>query len=152
MNYKQAFLPLFEHIYKNDTAAIELSFAVLDVMHTWDDLVDRDKPVDNMAINTAFMLALTVIPVHKYWNSVMHTMLVNTYLKWQAANKFEAGDEQEHIKKAWMLRAGVFDLFLMLATQLYGVAWGEDCAPAVYAFYGEKLEDFLTEVAECRTQ
>lgn len=153
-SYKQAFLPLFEHIYKNDTAAIELSFMLLDVSQIWDDLVDKDKPVSNEDIDKAFLYSLQYIPTHKYWSPAMHCMLNSVYLRWHAANKIEAdinADENE-LSKAWMLRAALFDLFELLSLQLYGLDWAKSNARLIRQFYGETLNKFIAEVLECRTR
>lgn len=154
MNHKTLFLPLFTHIYKNDTAAIELSFMLLDVMHIWDDLVDKDKPVSNSDINRAFFMALQIIPAHPLWNPQLATMLTSVYLKWQTANALEASLEStdNDLSMAWMLRAAVFDIFELLTVQLHGLHWAEQCGVAIRKFYGESLKDFLKEAKKCRTQ
>lgn len=153
-NYKQAFLPLFEHIYKNDTAAIELSFMLLDVSQVWDDLVDKDKPVSEEAIDTAFLYSLQCIPMHKYWSPALHSMLSSVYLRWHAANCIErdCSSNNDELSKAWMLRAGLFDLFELLSMQLHGIAFAKANARLVRQYYGERLDSFLLEVLECRTQ
>lgn len=153
-SYKQAFLPLFECIYKSDTAAIELSFMLLDVSQIWDDLVDKDKPVSTEDIDKAFLYSLQYIPTHKYWSPALHCMLTSVYLRWHAANQIEAdtySDENE-LAKAWMLRAALFDLFELIALQLHGIDWAKKNARLIRQFYGETLTKFTAEVLECRTQ
>lgn len=153
-SYKQAFLPLFEQIYKNDTAAIELSFMLLDVSQIWDDLVDKDKPVSNEDIDKAFLYSLQYIPTHKYWSPAMHCMLNSVYLRWHAANCIESDPSatNDELSKAWMLRAGLFDLFELLSLQLHGLDFAKSNARFIRQFYGERLDSFLLEVLECRTQ
>lgn len=154
VSYKQAFLPLFEHIYKNDTAAIELSFMLLDVSQVWDDLVDKDKPVSQEEIDTAFLYSLQYIPTHKYWSPALHCMLNSVYLRWYAANCIErdCSADNNELAKAWMLRAGLFDLFEMLSMQLHGIDFARSNARLIRQYYGERLDSFLLEVLECRTQ
>ena len=154
VSYKAAFLPLFEQIYKNDTAAIELSFMLLDVSQVWDDLVDKDKHVTTEAIDTAFLYSLQVIPMHKYWSPAMHSMLSSVYLRWHAANEIEADSlaTKDEIAKAWMLRAGLFDLFEMLCLQLHGMVWAKANARLIRQFYGETLTNFTKEVLSCRNR
>lgn len=151
---KQAFLPLFTQIYKNDTAAIELSFMLLDVAHTWDDLVDKDKRVSKDDIDKAFLYSLQCIPMHKYWTPAMHSMLTSVYLRWHAANEIESDvtSTEDDIAKAWMLRASLYDLFEMLTLQIHGIDWAKQCARTLRLYYGEKLTNFTSEVMKCRTQ
>lgn len=152
--HKTRFLPLFEHIYKGDTAAIELSFMLLDVAHTWDDLVDKDKPVSKDDIDKAFLYSIQCIPLHKYWTPALHTMLSSTYLNWCAASEIECSltSSKNDIAKAWMLRAGLYDIFKMLTMQIYGIDWAKQCTKTIWLFYGETLSNFTSEVLKCRTQ
>lgn len=154
MTHKAKFLPLFEQIYKSNTAAIELSFMLLDVMHIWDDLVDRDKPVVEDDINRAFFMSLQMIPTHPLWNVGLSTMLTSVYLRWHTATHIERDKAatDNDLAKAWMLRAGVFDLFELLCQQLFGLAWAEDCGPAIRAYYGEPLKAFIKEIRQCQNQ
>ncbi len=154
MSHKANFLPLFTHIYKNNTAAIELSFMLLDVMHVWDDLVDRDKPVSDMDINRAFFCAIQMIPLHPLWNTGLSTLLTSVYLRWRTATDIERdpASTENDLSQAWMLRASVFDLFEFLAFQLHGLGWAEQCGVTIRKYYGETLKDFLKEMKKCRTQ
>ena len=152
--HKKAFETLFSQLYKNDMAATELSFMLLEVAHTWDDLVDKDKPVDTAEIDKAFLYSLQCIPMHPYWTPAMHSMLSSVYLRWHAANCIEScsASTDNDLAKAWMLRASLYDLFEMLALQLHGIEWAKSQAVMLRLFYGEQLTDFIMEVRKCRTQ
>lgn len=152
--HKIVFETLFNQLYKNDMAATELSFMLLEVAHIWDDLVDKDKPVTTEEIDKAFIYSLQCIPMHKYWSPAMHAMLSSVYLRWHAANCLEScpASTDNDLAKAWMLRASLYDLFEMLALQLHGLEWAKSQAVTLRLFYGEQLTDFITEVRKCRTQ
>lgn len=152
--HRLAFLPLFQHIYKGNTAAIELSFMLLELAHIWDDLVDGDKPVPAEDVNKAFLYALQVIPTSHLWTPAMHSMLTSVYLRWQAANDIESDptSDNNELAKAWMLRASLFDLFELLSLQLHGIDWARQNARYLRKYYGETLTDFCAEVTKCRTQ
>jgi len=152
--HKKAFSELFSAIYKNDMAATELSFMLLEVAHTWDDLVDRDKLVPNYKIDRAFLYSLQGIPMHKYWSAAMSVTLNSVYLKWHAANQIEQDEAStdNDLAKAWMLRASLYDLFEMLCLQLHGIEWAKQHSVLIRLFYGETLQDYLAEIKQCRTQ
>jgi hypothetical protein len=135
---------MFEHIYKGDAHAARLSTGVLKAIHLWDDLIDRDKPVADSNINEVFLDLFCLVGPSPLWDADMSAHLLNVYTRWQAANVFESAKEE--IDKAWMLRAGCYDLFVMLAAKLHGVDWGVEVAPLVYKTYGETLEQFTQEV------
>lgn len=142
------FDPLFKVIYKDDINARELSYALLRVAHTWDDLIDQDKPVSADKINTAFTDAFFTIQANKLWDASLSANLYNIYLRWQQANSIEANKEStdNDLAMAWMLRAGMYDLFILIADKLYGRAWAEEVGPHVRSFYGETLIDFIKEI------
>jgi len=137
---RNAFSQLFFVIYKDNQHASMLSLKLLDFVHAWDDQYDEDKKIDNNIL----LSALVDIGGSPLWTMDMaaHTKLV--YIKWQASNKFEATKTQ--LEKSWMLRAAVYDIFVMIAEKLYGLAWAESIATTVYEFYGESLSDFLKEI------
>lgn len=142
-----SFTVLFNKIYKGDKHASWLSLALLHVLHTWDDLIDKDHPIESKDINSAFLIALTDISVSPLWDRDMAALLRSVYFRWQAANKFEASDAStdNDLAKAWMLRAGCYDFFVLIANKLYGDTWAEQISPVVYNFYGEELTTFIQE-------
>lgn len=144
--HELSFGQLFSYIYKDDKVATKLSFDILHVLHVWDDLIDNDA-VTHADINKAFLLSLVDIAGNPLWTSDMHAHLVNVYLRWNDANLIEAKKlSRNEIAKAWMLRAGLYDLFVLLAAKLHGIPWAEQIGITVREYYGEQLTDFITEV------
>lgn len=147
-DHTATFDKLFKLIYKDNVEACRLSFALLECVHTWDDLIDKDKPVDDKAINTAFLNALVHIGGSPLWTPDMGAHMLNVYLKWSDANYIEAHykNDDNELAKAWMLRASCYDLFVLIATKLHGIAWGVQIGPSVRLTYGETLHSFLQEI------
>ena len=150
MNQAQynAFDKVFLDIYKGNVEATSLSHAILQCLHTWDDLIDRDVVTSDEAINAAFLNALVTIGGSPLWTPDMGAHMLNVYLKWQDANYIEKNfkHDDNELSKAWMLRASCYDLFVLLATKLYGVTWGIQIGPSVRMLYGETLTSFIQEV------
>jgi hypothetical protein len=46
--------------------ALNMYRMFIDMIHVWDDLVDKDKPVPEGAINHAFAIALVFLPAHPH--------------------------------------------------------------------------------------
>lgn len=143
----ESFEELFDKIYKGDKHAAWLSLAILHILHTWDDLIDRDVPISDNSINSAFLVAMTDVSVSPLWDIEMVNLMRLVYFKWQAANKFENDAEatDNTLAKAWMLRASCYDFFVAIANKLYGATWAEKISPIVYSFYGEELKTFIKE-------
>ena len=146
--YKDSFEELFDLIYKGHEEATRLSFDLLQLAHTWDDLVDGDKEVSGDEANSAFLACLFTVPSSPLWGVDMQANLLNVYLRWQDANSIEQAKDSsdDDLAKAWMLRAGLYDLFVLIATKLHGIMWAKEIGPIVRKCYGETLANFIKEI------
>ena len=146
----KAFNAFFDEIYQGNVEARELSMEILHLVHIWDDLYDRDKDVTNAQVNRAFFSALITLSKNElYQRCNLTEHMLGIIFRWKAANFLEENTQSDDdLNKAYMLRAGIYDLFTIIAFYLHGDQWAEAIAPAVYRFYGEKLDDFKKEVAE----
>lgn len=147
--HEQAFQQLFERIFKGNEAAMSLAFTLMQFFHIWDDIKDRDfVKLDTKQVDRNFVAILTSVAANPLWDLHLQGVFLSVYFRWQAANKFESDllASNNTLAKAWMLRAGCYDLFVMIARKLYGNDWAEEIAPEVYMTYGESFQDFLLEV------
>lgn len=147
-----AFKRLFDVIYKGNVEATRLSFALLRYVHLWDDLVDQDKAIAPMYASQVMLEGLTIIAGSPLWGPDMQAHALQAYYRWYSANTLEAAPDEEQWAKAWMLRASVYDLFIVIAGRVHGVTWAESIAADVHRFYGEQLEEFIKEVKSCQNQ
>jgi hypothetical protein len=138
---------LFNEIYRGNVHAVALSHQLWDISQTWDDLIDGDR-VTAEEINNAFINALVNVSTNPLWGADIAANVLNVYLRWSDANYLEADPEstKDDLAKAWMLRAGLYDIFVLLAAKLYGISWANTIGPMVRRTYGETLEDFLQEM------
>lgn len=143
------FADFFRYIYKGDKGAIHISNMLLNIAHTWDDIIDKDKPVSDKSVNQAFREAVFEIQQNPLWHQcgLSHHVL-NCYLRWRDANTIEKSKEMtdNDLHKCYMLRAGIYDVFVIIAYYLYGDEWVEEVGPVVRRFYGETLEEYMTEM------
>ena len=80
-------------------------------MHAWDDAYDGD-PADH---EPAYRRALISLPGNPLYQPCMVPFLIKQlYIDWMCANEYEANKEQEHLHKAYMLRAGFFRIMTTL--------------------------------------
>lgn len=144
----KSFNVLFEHIFNGNAAAKSLAFTLLNFFHIWDDIKDKEFNKLDSNVDKVFFDLLTSVASNPYWDLTMQGCFMSVYYRWQAANAIEKDIKRtkDDLAKAWMLRAGCYDLFVLIAAKIYGRQWGEEIAPIVYRFYGEKLEDFINEV------
>lgn len=144
--YIDSFKLLFDKIYLGNKQAEELSFTLLEIAHQWDDCVDQDKPIDRLSVNKAWCAAMIHLPTNALYSSMpeMPYLIKDVYFKWCAANDFEKSGE--HLEKAYMLRAGIYGLFVHIAGRVVGFEHAESVSSLVWSFYGESLDKFKQEV------
>lgn len=142
---------LFDRIYQGDKSVCGVALAVLEAVHLWDDLIDGDE-VNPGDVNRVFLRLFTVLAPHPLWDRELSGLMYSVYLRWQEANTFERdADATDHeLSQAWMLRAGVYDIFILLAAKRFGTEWAESIGPDVRRAYGEPLNSFIEEIRSCQ--
>lgn len=150
MNQKhlEAFDILFDEIYQKNDLAKALSFQLIEVSQTWDDLYDKDKEVSGDQVNSAFVKSIVEMQLNPLWVQCgMSYHVLNVYLRWRDASKIEeSSPSDDDLNKCYMLRAGMYDLFVILAYHLYGDEWAMKIGPRVRRFYGETLKEYKEEM------
>lgn len=93
--------------FGNNTHALELARILQDLAHVWDDLVDRDKPVQEQDINRAFLHCLVHLPANPFYRHIQDAVLpmwVVVVSAYEAANQFERNKDAHGIEIAHSLR------------------------------------------------
>ena len=79
----------------------------VDLLHTWDDLVDKDKDTTERSINNAFLICLVYLPLNPFYQLIQRDILpmwVTVVSSYEAANKFERDKDERGLEAAHMLR------------------------------------------------
>lgn len=137
-------------VYQGNNDAVDLVLAIAEVSHAWDDMIDRDKSLDDARINRAFTLALLEIPKNPFYQKhCLELLPVMTAgaLNWFTANKYEAQDDKEAHALAHVLRYGIADVALFVAYLIGGLDWAEQMAPDLRRrCQKDTLDNYLNEV------
>ena len=143
---RQSFYNAFHRFYKGNESAISLSMMLVDVSQVWDDIIDGDT-VSNDDVNRVFRYLIYDIPLNPVYRLIpsMPDHLLNIYLKWRDATAMEA-EEKPDLEKTYMLRAGLYDIFSLIAYHLCGDEWARQIGPEVRKLYGETLDDLKGEL------
>lgn len=137
---------LFNYIYQNDVEAVRVSMELVQMLHVWDDLIDKDVEISNQEINAAFVAALCEISGSWLWDANAAALARVAFLKWQTANYFEANTADENQKlMSFVFRAGFIDLFYYFAYKMYGMEWAQHVGPAIASWYGEDFAKYQQE-------
>ena len=144
-----AFLELFDYIYKGHKESIDFSVTLLETAHAWDDIFDGDKELSGDIIYKALLNSVFYMSQYSLWEpgGIKHHVL-SCFMQWRDANIIEADPDSTNndLSKSYMLRAGLYDIFVIIAFHLHGDEWSKEIGVKVRRFYGEKLEDYIKEM------
>jgi|TARA_R110000868_G_scaffold18467_1_gene81122 hypothetical protein len=87
--------------------ALNMYRMMIDLLHTWDDLVDKDKPATENDINNAFLICLVYLQANPFYRSIQEQvwpMWLTVVSAYEAANKFERDKDEHGIEIAHNLR------------------------------------------------
>jgi hypothetical protein len=120
--------PVVATALKDHEAALAFVRRMAFVMHVWDDLVDRDAPVTDADINTAFELALIDLPSNPFYVehfNRLNEIVLNSIRNWRIANELERNDKPEDGDHtiAFIIRSSYIDLVTACATLIGGLDW-----------------------------
>lgn len=136
---------------KGNKAAAEFIEMICSIAHTWDDLIDKDKELENHAINKAFFEALVRLPRNLFYKTNfdhLNSVLLNSISNWQIATKLERTDSEHETSIAFILRSSYVDLITQSALLIGGEIWacrvGEE---ARLLTHGETYKGYLNNLA-----
>jgi len=87
--------------------ALDMFRLFADLAHIWDDIVDKDKDVNEEDINYAFLIALVYLPSNPFYKSIqtqIMPMWISVVHAFQTANFFEKNKDEHGIEIAHNLR------------------------------------------------
>lgn len=131
-----------------DQQAIAFCYEVVAVAHVWDDLIDKDKPVEDKAINDVFFAVLLKMPSNPFYRQYqdqLRPIMMSAIAQWQTANILEKGDDNDK-DKAFVLRASIFHIIQFCAIIIGGMQWGVDVGAEIWRYYSETKKDFWRDI------
>jgi hypothetical protein len=144
---KQSLVTFFNEAYQGNQAAVMLAITLFDISQAWDDLIDGDS-ISTKDINQCFLNCLFVLPTNPIAQAMpeLPHHIYNVFLRWRDATWLERNEPTEdNLNKCYMLRAGFYDIFVLIAAKLYGDDYARRVGPAIRKFYGEKLNEYKQE-------
>jgi hypothetical protein len=130
----------------NQDAACFLE-TIVNVLHFWDDLIDRDKPLTDEHINKSMWLALVTLPRNRFYQSnfsELNPILCIAIQNWIVANRFENTGSDHEKTIAFIIRSSYVDLVIHTATLCGGFEHGQQIAlEARSLWHDEKLSGYL---------
>ena len=123
--------------------------AFVNLAHTWDDMVDRDKPVSADDINRAFLTCLVYLPANPFYRAIQEQILpmwlvvVSSY---ETANAFEKAKDPHGIEIAHSLRYAAGSIVAYAVHVCLGAEKAKEVLPEVWkAMFYERFDDYRKE-------
>lgn len=108
--------------FSGNKDALEMYRLFVDLLHTWDDLVDKDKEVSEDQINHAFLICLVYLPGNSFYRLIQRDvmpMYMTFASAYTTANKFEKDKDAHGLEIAHILRysaGNIISYAMMVAT------------------------------------
>jgi len=129
--------------------ALNMFHALVDLLHVWDDLIDKDKPVSDIEINRAFLTALVYLPANPFYRSIQDAILpmwlvvVSSY---ETANKFEKDKDPHGIEISHGLRFAAGNIVAYAVHVCVGGEKAREVLPEVWkTIFNERFDEYRKE-------
>jgi len=130
--------------------ALNLYRMFVDLAHTWDDLIDRDKPVSQDDINNAFLICLAYMPANPFYQQIQQAVLpmwLTVVSAYQTANKFEQDKDEHGLEIAHTLRYAAGNIIAYAVHVCVGPEKAKEVLPEMWkAVVAERYADYKAEV------
>jgi hypothetical protein len=154
MKFDYTYEGLRDDACKGDANAALLILQMFDILHLWDDLIDKDKAPTDEAVHACFWNALVAIPSNPFYQS--HLIALQTFLRlaianWKVATDYERAPTQStDLHVAFVLRSTYIDLVTVIA----GICGGPEHAVRISSHIHRLChnEGFDTFVAALTTE
>lgn len=117
------------------------------ISQTWDDLIDRDKPISDERINDAFTDALLRLPAISFYREniyQLHPLLRQAVIDWQTATHFERNGNAHDKTLAFVLRDSLVALVTHCAFLVGGHSHACKVAPEIRRyFHNESIQHYI---------
>ena len=130
--------------------ALNMYHMFVDLAHVWDDLVDKDRPVAEDAINNAFLICLVYLPANPFYQQIQAAVLpmwLTVVSAYQTANKFEQDKDEHGLEIAHTLRYAAGNIIAYAVHVCVGPEKAKEVLPEMWkTVVAERYADYKAEV------
>lgn len=135
-----------EHAFKGNEDAVGLIDMLAGASQTWDDLIDKDKPVSDESINGMMLDLLVNLPRNPFWRAFrdeLQPIIEQCIIDWMSANTLEKAYRHDRTL-AFVLRDNLAAVAIRCATIIGGMQWAIEVAPEIRrTLHDEPLDEYL---------
>jgi hypothetical protein len=129
--------------------AVRMCEAFIDLTHTWDDLIDKDKPVSDVQINQAFLTCLVYLPSNPFYRRIQDSILpmwITIVSSYETGNYFERTKDPHGIEIAHSLRYATGNIIAFAIHVCVGPDKAREFLPAMWkAVFFERFDEYRKE-------
>jgi hypothetical protein len=121
--------------FGGNTDALQMYRMFVDLAHTWDDLVDKDKEAGETAINNAFLICLVYLPLNPFYQRIQRDVMpmwISVVSAYQTANQFERDKDEHGIEIAHGLRYASGNIVAYAVHVCVGAEKAAEYMPAIW--------------------
>lgn len=129
--------------------ALDVYRMLVDIAHTWDDLIDQDKEVSQEDINRAFLICLAYLPANPFYQVIQHQMFpfwVAVTSAYKTANHFEQAKDEHGVELAHNLRYAAGHIIAYMVHICVGETKAAEIMPEVWkSVVPERFDEYRKE-------
>lgn len=130
--------------FKGDEEAVQFALSLWSAMQEWDDLHDEGQCENHNALLSWLAFGKEFTPYFARNAHLLRPALLGVYLAWTASNELDRGS-REDVEKSYMLRAGIYGVWHLMAWIAGGDDWAVKVGPEIYRSYGETAGEIWKE-------
>jgi hypothetical protein len=148
MTLLETIRPFFKH---NEDASLFID-ELFSILHVWDDLIDKDKPLADETINKAFMSVFIGLPKNRFYQTyfvILNPIMENAFINWIGSNTLE--QSKDDLTIAFDLRNSYVNIVTACANIIGGPTWAQEVAIASHKAL-RRVESFQEYASKLNTK
>jgi hypothetical protein len=139
--------------FAGDRDALDLYERLVFVVHTWDDVVDQDKPADVNSMVANLFIYMPANPVFRRYEAELRTLFFTGMVGYMAANLMEKTGDENKLERAHYLRYTIMNMVVFLIGVLNGAdRAAEILADAAQTMIPERAADYIKEHSNANSE
>lgn len=135
--------------FGGELAGVDMVWLLVQMTHTWDDLIDKDKPVTDAAINNMMRIALVCLPANPVYQKIqgaapaLWSTIISAYA---AANSYEKSKDEKGLEIGHTLRYMAGNLISLAMEACIGFDAASNYMPEMWkVVVFERFNDYRQE-------
>lgn len=136
-----------ERWFCGNADAVSFGMLLWDAAQAWDDVADEGASAHTGGLLSWLAFGKEYHPFFEPNSRILRPVMLSVHLQWTAANVLDHGSEDD-LAKAYMLRAGLYGVWHVMAWITGGEAHAREVGPEIYRTYGETVASIAEELSD----